>query len=190
LKKDGRKLRSESTTDHILNTAIKIARKGNINDMSFNSIAKEANIGTRTIFRHFKDQETLQENLDIKLGEKFSDAFSKIDKEDILEKRIENLSSTLITLYSSNQNIIRWSLRNIWQDKNLRNNMFSWNKILRNFVFSILPEILKKNKPEREIIFECMSFIFFLRLNIVQNLSENQIKEIFILNTKKYLNQN
>ena len=54
LKKDGRKLRSESTADHILNTAIKIARKGNIDNMSFNSIAKEANIGTRTIFRHFK----------------------------------------------------------------------------------------------------------------------------------------
>ena len=57
LKKDGRKLRSESTTDHILNTAIKIARKGNIENMSFNSIAKEAKIGSRTIFRHFKDQE-------------------------------------------------------------------------------------------------------------------------------------
>ena len=66
--------------------------------------------------------------------------------------------------------------------------MFSWNKILRKFVFSILPEILEKKKPEREIIFECMSFIFFLRLNIVQNLSEDQIKEIFILNTRKYLN--
>jgi len=66
--------------------------------------------------------------------------------------------------------------------------MFSWNKILRNFVFSILPEILKKSKPEREIIFECMSFIFFLRLKIVQGLNEEQIKEIFVLNTKKYLN--
>ena len=53
-KKDGRKLRSESTADHILNTAIKIARKGDIDSMSFNSIAKEANIGTRTIFRHLK----------------------------------------------------------------------------------------------------------------------------------------
>ena len=42
LKKDGRKLRSESTADHILNTAIKIARKGDIDSMSFNSIAKEA----------------------------------------------------------------------------------------------------------------------------------------------------
>ncbi len=187
LKKDGRKLRSESTTDHILNTAIRIARKGDIDDMSFNSIAKEANIGTRTIFRHFKDQETLQENLDVKLGEEFTNAFSKINKEDSLEKRIENLSTILIKLYAKNQNIIRWSLRNIWRDKNMRNNMFSWNKILRNFVFSILPEILEKKKPEREIVFECMSFIFFLRLNIVQSLSEDQIKEIFILNTKKYL---
>ena len=140
MKKDGRKLRSESTTDHILNTAIRIARKGNIDDMSFNSIAKEAKIGTRTIFRHFKDQETLQENLDIKLGEDFSSAFAKINIEDNLEKRIENLSTILIKLYSKNQNIIRWSLRNIWRDKNLRKNMFSWNKILRNFVFSILPE--------------------------------------------------
>ena len=187
LKKDGRKLRSESTSDLILNTAIKIARKGNIDNMSFNSIAKEANIGTRTIFRHFKDQESLQESLDQKLGEEFTSYFLLINKEDKLETRIENVSSTLIKLYVKNKNIIRWNLRNIWTDKNLRKNMFSWNKILRNFLYSILPEIQEKKKSEREIIFECMSFIFFLRLNVVQRLNEQEIKEIFISNTKKYL---
>ena len=187
LKKDGRKLRSESTSDHILNTAIKIARKGNIDSMSFNSIAKEADIGTRTIFRHFKDQESLQDSLDQKLGEEFTSYFSKINKEDNLETRIENLSSTLIQFYVKNQNIIRWTLRNVWRDKNLRQNMFSWNQILRNFVYSILPEIQEKKKSEREIIFECMSFLFFLRLIIVQGLNHEQIKDIFILNTKKYL---
>jgi AcrR family transcriptional regulator len=187
LKKDGRKLRSESTADHILDTAIKIARKGNIDSMSFNSIAKEANIGTRTIFRHFKDQETLQESLDQKLSEEFSDCFSEINNTDDLERRIENVSSTLIKLYMKNQNIIRWNLRNIWRDKNLRKNMFSWNQILRNFVYSILPEIQEKKKSEKEIIFECMSFMFFLRLKVVQDLNEKQIKEIFILNTTKYL---
>ncbi len=187
LKKDGRKLRSESTADHILNTAIKIARKGNIDSMSFNSIANEANIGTRTIFRHFKDQESLQDSLDQKLGEDFTSYFSKINKEDNLETRIENLSSTLIQFYVKNQNIIRWTLRNVWRDKNLRQNMFSWNQILRNFVYSILPEIQEKKKSEREIIFECMSFLFFLRLIVVQGLNHEQIKDIFILNTKKYL---
>ena len=187
LKKDGRKLRSESTADHILNTAIKIARKGNIDSMSFNSIAKEADIGTRTIFRHFKDQESLQDSLDQKLGEEFTSYFSKINKEDNLETRIENLSSTLIQFYVKNQNIIRWTLRNVWRDKNLRKNMFSWNQILRNFVYSILPEIQEKKKSEREIIFECMSFLFFLRLIVVQGLNHEQIKDIFILNTKKYL---
>ena len=187
LKKDGRKLRSESTSDHILNTAIKIARKGNIDSMSFNSIAKEADIGTRTIFRHFKDQESLQDSLDQKLGEEFTSYFSKINKEDNLETRIENLSSTLIQFYVKNQNIIRWTLRNVWRDKNLRQNMFSWNQILRNFVYSILPEIQEKKKSEREIIFECMSFLFFLRLIVVQDLNHEQIKDIFILNTKKYL---
>lgn len=187
LKKDGRKLRSESTADHILNTAIKIARKGNIDNMSFNSIAKEANIGTRTIFRHFKDQEALQENLDQKLEEEFFNSFSTINRNDTLENRIKNVCLTLITLYIKNQNIIRWTLRNVWRDKNLRKNMFSWNQTLRNFVYSILPEIQEKTKPEREIIFECMSFVFFLRLNVVQGLNEDQIKEIFILNTRKYL---
>jgi AcrR family transcriptional regulator len=174
MKTDGRKLRSKSTADHIILTAIKIARKGKIDNMSFNSIAKEANIGTRTIFRHFKDQETLQESLDKKLGEEFTHSFSTINKEDTLEKRIENLSSVLIKLYVKNQNIIRWTLRNIWRDKSLRKNMFSWNQILRNFVFSILPEIQEKQKPEREIIFECMSFIFFLRLNVIQGLKKNK----------------
>ncbi len=189
LKKDGRKLRSESTADHILNTAIKIARKGDIDSMSFNSIANEANIGTRTIFRHFKDQESLQDSLDQKLGEEFISYFSVINKEDNLEKRIENVSSTLIKFFVKNQNIIRWTLRNIWRDKNLRQNMFSWNQILRNFVYSILPEIKEKRKSEREIIFECMSFLFFLRLNVVQGLNQEQINEIFNLNTKKYLSK-
>ena len=187
LKKDGRKLRSESTADHILYTAIKIARKGDIDNMSFNSIAKEANIGTRTIFRHFKDQESLQESLDQKLGEEFTSYFSEINKEDDLKNRIENVSSTLIKFFVKNQNIIRWTLRNIWRDKNLRQNMFSWNQTLRNFVYSILPEIKEKKKSEREIIFECMSFLFFLRLNVVQRLNEQEIKEIFILNASKYL---
>ena len=187
LKKDGRKLRSESTADLILNTAIKIARKGNIEKMSFNSIAKEANIGTRTIFRHFKDQESLQESLDRKLGEEFTISFSSINKANNLDRRIENVSSTLIKLYVKNQNIIRWNLRNIWRDKHLRKNMFSWNQILRDFVYSILPEIKQKNKSEREVIFECMSFMFFLRLTVVQGLNKEQIKEIFILNTTKYL---
>ena len=187
LKKDGRKLRSESTADHILNTVIKIARKGDIDSMSFNSIAKEANIGTRTIFRHFKDQESLQNSLDQKLGDEFTSYFSKINKEDNLEKRIENVSSSLIQFFVKNQNIIRWTLRNIWRDKNLRQNMFSWNQILRNFVYSILPEIKEKKKAEREIIFECMSFLFFLRLNVVQGLNHEQIKEIFILNASNYL---
>ena len=187
LKKDGRKLRSESTADHILNTAMKIARKGNIEKMSFNSIAKEAKIGTRTIFRHFKDQESLQESLDRKLGEEFTISFSSINKANNLDRRIENVSSTLIKLYVKNQNIIRWNLRNIWRDKHLRKNMFSWNQILRDFVYSILPEIKQKNKSEREVIFECMSFMFFLRLTVVQGLNKEQIKEIFILNTTKYL---
>ncbi|MFL2768846.1 MAG: TetR/AcrR family transcriptional regulator [Gammaproteobacteria bacterium] len=187
MKKDGRKLRSELTADHILDTALKIARKGSIDSMSFNSIAKEANIGTRTIFRHFKDQETLQESLDQKLADEFSSSFSEINKADNLERRIENVASTLLKLYVKNQNIIRWNLRNIWRDKNLRKNMFSWNQTLRSFVYSILPEIQEKKKSETEIIFECMSFVFFLRLKVVQGLNEEQIKEIFILNTAKYL---
>ena len=48
-------------------------------------------------------------------------------------------------------------------------------------------EIQEKKKSEREIIFECMSFLFFLRLIVVQGLNHEQIKDIFILNTKKYL---
>ena len=94
IKKDGRKLRSESTADLILNTALKIVRKGDI-DISFDAIAKEAKIGTRTIFRHFKDKEALQENLDQVLAHEFTNAFLSIDREDHLEKRIENLSTAV-----------------------------------------------------------------------------------------------
>ena len=139
MKKDGRKLRSESTSDHILNTAIKIARKGNIDNMSFNSIAKEANIGTRTIFRHFKDQETLQESLDHKLGEEFSSSFSKINKADNLERRIENVSSTLIILYVKNKNVIGGDVVCLMPTKDQKNNITSM--VAASIMFEIISVI-------------------------------------------------
>ena len=108
-KKDGRKLRSESTADLILNTVLKIVRKGDI-DISFNAIAKEAKIGTRTIFRHFKDKKLFKKILIKYLRMNLQMLFYQLTEKIILKRELKSFT-VLIQLYIKNQNILRWTFR-------------------------------------------------------------------------------
>ena len=75
--KDGRKLRSQNTSDHILSTIIKLAREGN-KDINFDLVAKETKLGARTIFRHFKDKDALLKALHINLHQSWGPSHAHV----------------------------------------------------------------------------------------------------------------
>ena len=102
--KDGRKLRSQNTSDHILSTIIRLAREGN-QDINFDVIAKEAKLGTRTIFRHFEDKDALLVALNKKVSESIVNNFPKKSENESLEKRMKTLISFLYDMYSKNKNL-------------------------------------------------------------------------------------
>ena len=93
--KDGRKLRSQNTSDHILSTIYRLARAGN-QDINIDVIAKEAKLGARTIFRHFANKDALLEALCKKAEENIVNNFPKKSWAEP-----DNIKTPLLFLYNS-----------------------------------------------------------------------------------------
>ena len=184
--KDGRKLRSQNTSDHILSTIIRLAREGN-QDINFDVIAKEAKLGTRTIFRHFEDKDALLEALNKKVRESIFNNFPKKSENESLEKRMKSLISFLCDMYSKNKNLYYWTAINIVQSEQVYKNALAMYKLHRMNILKTLPEIESKDRREQEAIFQILSFGFWRDMRLFSKKKKKEIEEILIFNLKKHL---
>ena len=184
--KDGRKLRSQNTSDHILSTIIRLAREGN-QDINFDVIAKEAKLGTRTIFRHFEDKDALLEALNKKVRESIFNNFPKKSENESLEKRMKSLISFLCDMYSKNKNLYYWTAINIVQSEQVYKNALAMYKLHRMNILKTLPEIESKDRREQEAIFQILSFAFWRDMRLFSKKKKKEIEEILIFNLKKHL---
>ncbi len=184
--KDGRKLRSQNTSDHILSTIIRLAREGN-QDINFDVIAKEAKLGTRTIFRHFEDKDALLEALNKKVRESIFNNFPKKSENESLEKRMKSLISFLCDMYSKNKNLYYWTAINIVQSEQVYKNALTMYKLHRMNILKTLPEIESKDRREQEAIFQILSFGFWRDMRLFSKKKKKEIEEILVFNLKKHL---
>ena len=184
--KDGRKLRSQNTSAHILSTIIRLAREGN-QDINFDVIAKEAKLGTRTIFRHFEDKDALLEALNKKVRESIFNNFPKKSENESLEKRMKSLISFLCDMYSKNKNLYYWTAINIVQSEQVYKNALTMYKLHRMNILKTLPEIESKDRREQEAIFQILSFGFWRDMRLFSKKKKKEIEEILVFNLKKHL---
>ncbi len=184
--KDGRKLRSQNTSDHILSTIIRLAREGNQN-INFDVIAKEAKLGTRTIFRHFEDKDALLVALNKKVSESIVNNFPKKSENESLEKRMKTLISFLYDMYSKNKNLYYWTAINVVQSEQVYKNALNMYKLHRKNILKTLPEIENKDRREQEAIFQILSFAFWRDMRLFSKKKKKEIEEILIFNLKKHL---
>ena len=184
--KDGRKLRSQNTSDHILSTIYRLARAGN-QDINIDVIAKEAKLGARTIFRHFANKDALLEALCKKAEENIVNNFPKKSENETLEKRMKSLISFLCDMYSKNKNLYYWTAINIVQSEQVYKNAITMYKLIRMNILKILPEIESKDQREQEAIFQILSFAFWRDMRLFSKKKKKEIEEILIFNLKKHL---
>ncbi|MBV45362.1 MAG: hypothetical protein CML87_05895 [Rhodobiaceae bacterium] len=184
--KDGRKLRSQNTSDHILSTIYRLARAGN-QDINIDVIAKEAKLGARTIFRHFANKDALLEALCKKAEENIVNNFPKKSENETLEKRMKSLISFLCNMYSRDKYIYYWTAINIVQSEQVYKNAITMYKLIRMNILKILPEIESKDQREQEAIFQILSFAFWRDMRLFSKKKKKEIEEILIFNLKKHL---
>ena len=182
---DGRKKRSEDTSELIIDTAFSLLNEGILN-ITHELIAKEAKIGTRTIFRHFKDKNSLIIGMHNKLLNDFESSKPKIDLDVDVNSRLKLLIEFTCNTYEKYQYVYHWTVKNLWYSKDVRMNIVEWNKRSSIYIFEFLPEIKDQKWEEKEFILNTLSFPFWQRLIGISKRTNKEIKGILFKNLKTY----
>ena len=182
---DGRKKRSKDTSKLIIDTAFSLLNEGILN-ITHELIAKEAKIGTRTIFRHFKDKNSLIIGMHNKLLNDFESSKPKIDLNIDVSSRLKLLIEFTCNTYEKYQYVHHWTVKNLWYSKDVRMNIVEWNKRSSNYIFEFLPEIKDQQWEEKEFILNTLSFPFWQRLVGISKRTNKEIKSILFKNLKNY----
>ena len=182
---DGRKKRSKDTSELIIDTAFSLLNEGILN-ITHELIAKEAKIGTRTIFRHFKDKNSLIIGMHNKLLNDFESSKPKIDLNIDVSSRLKLLIEFTCNTYEKYQYVHHWTVKNLWYSKDVRMNIVEWNKRSSNYIFEFLPEIKDQQWEEKEFILNTLSFPFWQRLVGISKRTNKEIKGILFKNLKNY----
>ena len=182
---DGRKKRSEDTSELIIDTAFSLLNEGILN-ITHELIAKEAKIGTRTIFRHFKDKNSLIIGMHNKLLNDFESSKPKIDLNVDVNSRLKLLIEFTCNTYEKYQYVYHWTVKNLWYSKDVRMNIVEWNKRSSIYIFEFLPEIKDQKWEEKEFILNTLSFPFWQRLVGISKRTNKEIKGILFKNLKTY----
>ena len=182
---DGRKKRSEDTSELIIDTAFSLLNEGILN-ITHELIAKEAKIGTRTIFRHFKDKNSLIIGMHNKLLNDFESSKPKIDLNVDVNSRLKLLIEFTCNTYEKYQYVYHWTVKNLWYSKDVRMNIVEWNKRSSNYIFEFLPEIKDQQWEKEDFIVNTLSFPFWQRLVGISKRTNKEIKSILFKNLKNY----
>ena len=182
---DGRKKRSEDTSELIIDTAFSLLNEGILN-ITHELIAKEAKIGTRTIFRHFKDKNSLIIGMHNKLLNDFESSKPKIDLNIDVNSRLKLLIEFTCNTYEKYQYVYHWTVKNLWYSKDVRMNIVEWNKRSSNYIFEFLPEIKDQQWEKEDFIVNTLSFPFWQRLVGISKRTNKEIKSILFKNLKNY----
>jgi len=182
---DGRKKRSKDTSELIIDTAFSLLNEGILN-ITHELIAKEAKIGTRTIFRHFKDKNSLIIGMHNKLLKDFELSKPKIDLDIDVITRLKSLIEFTCNTYEKYQYVHHWTVKNLWYSKDVRMNIVEWNKRSSNYIFEFLPEIKDQQWEKEDFIVNTLSFPFWQRLVGISKRTNKEIKSILFKNLKNY----
>ena len=185
---DGRKQRSKKSQKLIVESMIKLIEKGNLYPTA-KEVADESGIAIRTVFRQFADLETLTCKADEVIHQRLLSEKNVIKSSSPLANRLIDLIDERIKLYSKYENILLSTITSIPRNKFLQKKYPEYQKLLKIRTEEMLPEILKLDRYDQELIDATLSFIFWERLKL-QGLLNKDIKIALIKQCKKIFGLN
>jgi len=179
LKKDGRRLRSLTSKNIIVDSLMKLIQKG-ILEPTAQQVADEAGIGIRTVFRQVQDKETLFSKMDEKVKSSYQEKIKKVVPKGNLPVRIKGLVELESLLFEDNLHFIRATLANKWKYKTLQKNYERDQRNIKTLLYNWLPEIKDLNKPTQILLTSLNSAGYWIELRENQILSAEEAMQLKI----------
>ena len=168
---DGRFARSQKTKDAIVKALLKLLR--NTPFPTAEQVAKESKIGLRTVYRQFKDMESiylsLHEECMHSLGQMFN---SDVDLDRPFNERVRFAIRERLSIYDEYETLFIATISNSARLPTLANQVTESYQIMRERFIKIVPEIKNLSTIKSDLLFTRILFPSWFSLRKV--LKHNQ----------------
>ena len=177
---DGRFARSQKTKDAIVKALLKL-----LNDTPFptaEQVARESKIGLRTVYRQFKDMESIYLSLHEGCLSSLEKMFkNEIDVNKSFEERINFAVSERLTIYSKYETLFIATISNAARLPILADQVAASYLIMRERFIKIVPEIKNLSGIKSDLLFTRILFpTWFSLCNLLKHDQETIINELSI----------
>lgn len=186
---DGRFARSKKTKDAIVRALLKLLR--NTPFPTAEQVAKESKIGLRTVYRQFKDMESiylsLHEECMHSLGQIFN---SEVDLDRPFNERVSFAIRERFTIYEKYETLFIATISNSARLPTLVNQVAESYQVMRKRFIKIVPEIENLSTIKSDLLFTRILFPSWFSLRKVLKHDQKIIIDELSNDLMKYIKSN
>jgi hypothetical protein len=176
-KLDGRLLRSERSRQLIIAAMIELVGEGNLIPTA-QQVAERADVGIRSVFRHFDDMDSIFETTNTLMLEVTKPLFVGGDRSGAIEVRIYHATEQLTNGYASAKNFMLSGKIRMWNTPVIKKNYILNQQRIQKELEDWIPEILLLSALDKQSAYALASFDYWLQLREVQGVSNKDCIEI------------
>ena len=172
---DGRSQRSERSREAIVQAMLELVGAGLLRPTA-QQVAERAEVGVRTVFRHFSDMESLFAAMNDRLRREATPLFIDSPQTGAFEHRVEGLVARRIEIFELLGPYLRSSAIQRWQSGFLQQEQERSIRIYRRDLFRWLPEVEEADPGIADALELVLSFEAWDRLRTVQKLGSRRAR--------------
>lgn len=177
VKIDGRTTRGQENRKQIVQALIELIREGYAAPTA-EMVSARAGVGLRTVFRHFKDMETLYREITSEVDAIVAPVLATPLQGDTWQEKLMHVIERRADMFEKLAPIQAASLVHLHESAFLREQQEKSVALQRHLLRTFLPANLVKDKPLFEALDLVLSFETWLRLRRDQKLSVKQAKGV------------
>ena len=178
-KPDGRRLRSNRSRQLIIESMLELIKQGNLVPTA-QQVADHANVGIRSVFRHFEDMESIFETASELCHTEYRGLFIGGDRSGSLQERILHATECHANAYETMSNMILSGSARQWNSEVLQKSYIAYQHQLRRDLDEWLPELESLTERKRQAVDGIASFEMWHRLRNIQSLDKTDSIEIIV----------
>ncbi len=173
---DGRLGRSTRTRAAIVDALVGLVSEGNLVPTS-EEVAARAQVGLRTVFRHFEDMETLYEEVNQAVQASVMPSFNLGPLAGDLEPRLRTLVLRRSVLFARLQPFVASTVARKWRSPFLQRSHKLFTELQWTYLLDSLPEVASLSPALQTAVDQITSFDSWNRMRHIQELSPQLIED-------------
>ncbi len=183
---DGRALRGARNRERIVEALLELVREGELLPTA-EQVSQRAGVGTRTVFRHFDDMESLNGEVQAAIKLEIDPLLSEPRSTGSLEQRTRAMIQRRIAIFERIAPFMRSGDIQRWNTPFLQRNHAENTRRMRADLLRWLPELADADGDRLEAVDLITSFEAWNRLRVDQRLGRERTQEVIEASTIAFL---